>query len=231
MYCPSCGKAIADGSAFCMHCGKATGLAGTSVSSALVLSPDTPVCPKCGQIDAVRKVSSIVSAGTSRGTAPATWVGELGGHTVSGTTYKETFSSTDLAQRLSIPSEDQVKTYVEGSIPTLPPSPREMAWKAWVEAHPVLKIVRLWCRILLIISLVGIPILFLWVWLEYELIKSRLKEDLAAWETQKAQRDRFVQSKVSRIRAKFLTDLYYCFRDDVVFLTGTALSDRRACHP
>jgi hypothetical protein len=28
MFCPSCGKAIADGSAFCMHCGKATLAAG-----------------------------------------------------------------------------------------------------------------------------------------------------------------------------------------------------------
>ncbi len=100
MYCPSCGKAIADGSAFCMHCGKTTGL--TSGSRAIPTKPTfpagAPVCPNCGQIDAVQNVMGIIAAGTSTGTVPSTQVGQLGGYVVSSTVYKETYSSTVLAQ-------------------------------------------------------------------------------------------------------------------------------------
>lgn len=65
MYCPSCGKATADGSAFCMYCGKATGIDSGGVTSAVVAQPSSnaPVCPSCGQLDAVRHIKSVAGEG------------------------------------------------------------------------------------------------------------------------------------------------------------------------
>lgn len=66
MYCPSCGKAITAGSAFCMHCGRATGLvAGASNAQGGSTSlSGTPVCPNCGQMDSATKVSGLVARET-----------------------------------------------------------------------------------------------------------------------------------------------------------------------
>ncbi len=67
MYCPSCGKAIADGAAFCMHCGKPMGLDVKAVStpSSASSAPVTNalMCPSCGQMDAVGRVKGIIAQG------------------------------------------------------------------------------------------------------------------------------------------------------------------------
>ena len=73
MYCPACGKAIADGSAFCMHCGKATGLGmqptdaiqPVGIHVAQVPPANSPFCPSCGQIDEARRVIGMVAEGTA----------------------------------------------------------------------------------------------------------------------------------------------------------------------
>jgi hypothetical protein len=100
MYCPSCGKTIPDSSAFCMHCGRTTGLVAVEQQAPPrpVFPPGAPLCPNCGQIDSAQNVMGIIAAGTSSGTAPTTQVGQLGGHVISSTVYRETHSSTLLAQ-------------------------------------------------------------------------------------------------------------------------------------
>ena len=62
-----------------------------------------PVCPRCGRLDAVRKVTSIVSEGVSTGqyqsVAPVQWQGK----TYYLPVQREVVSSTVLAQRLMPP--------------------------------------------------------------------------------------------------------------------------------
>lgn len=70
MYCPACGKAIADGSAFCMFCGKPTNINQqpiTVMPAAVQTAPNAPVCPNCGQMDAVRRAEGILAEGISLG--------------------------------------------------------------------------------------------------------------------------------------------------------------------
>lgn len=82
MYCPSCGKSIAEGSTFCMHCGKPvqTMAKKTATPTALTSAPSVPICTNCGMVDAVRKASSIVQGETStmnyEVTVPAEWQGK-----------------------------------------------------------------------------------------------------------------------------------------------------------
>jgi hypothetical protein len=70
MYCPSCGKSIADGSVFCMHCGKPTGLSVPSHEGQTLPSLNTapaqarnndPICPICNQMDVVRHMRGIAA--------------------------------------------------------------------------------------------------------------------------------------------------------------------------
>ena len=139
MFCPSCGKAIAGGSAFCMHCGKPTGLAAASVelSAGLVAppQPNAPVCPSCHQLDAVRHIRGVVAEGvtlgetTSRssgyGVGIAGAVGSAGksyavsGQHYSGTTHAQTTEMTLLAARLASLSEG-LDAYVRRSMPPEP---------------------------------------------------------------------------------------------------------------
>jgi hypothetical protein len=85
-----------------MYCGKAIVLAADAPKAIFnsAFPPGAPVCPNCGQMDATQKVSAIVSAGTSKGSAPTTQVGQLGGHVISGTVYRESISATLLARKL-----------------------------------------------------------------------------------------------------------------------------------
>jgi hypothetical protein len=137
MYCPSCGKSIADGSAFCMHCGKPTGFTAqpAPVPTNAVVQPNTPVCPNCGQMDAVRHTAGVIAEGVigersvtqtygqSRG-ASATFgnaegMGTLGGSNYSGVSNTEGVAMTALATRLA-DLRKQVTNYVQ---PTMPPRP------------------------------------------------------------------------------------------------------------
>ena len=124
MYCPSCGKTIAEGSAFCMHCGKATGLMVVEpqapTGSAFPLG--APVCPKCGQIDAAQKVSAVISSGILRGSVPTTGVGTLGGQTFSATVYQDTYSATALAAKLAALSGAAVEEILSHRLTPTPPN-------------------------------------------------------------------------------------------------------------
>lgn len=105
MYCPSCGKSIAAGSAFCMHCGKPVPTASAVTQQpAAAASSEAPVCPKCRQIDAVRKVSAILATDVTRGSTPVTEHGTMADRDFSVTTYKATYSSSVLAQKLALPA-------------------------------------------------------------------------------------------------------------------------------
>ena len=136
MYCPSCGKNITNESTFCMYCGKPTGLTPSVVMSAsqrIIASPHVPVCPICGQMDKANRVSAIVSAGTSVGSTPTTQVGQLGGHTISGTVYRDTKLVSELAKKLSPPHDAELRTTVLSHMRPRP-SPKDstatVAWEA-----------------------------------------------------------------------------------------------------
>jgi hypothetical protein len=67
-----------------------------------------PVCPRCGQLDAVRKVSSIVKEGISVGSYETYMPGNLGGKTIGIPVTKEAVSITMLAQQLQPPSREKI---------------------------------------------------------------------------------------------------------------------------
>jgi hypothetical protein len=78
-----------------MHCRKPTGSVNgqLAVPERQVVSPSAPVCPNCGQMDATQKASGIIAAGMSKS------------HHVFSSPLAS--SSTDLARKLSKPSDEE----------------------------------------------------------------------------------------------------------------------------
>ncbi|MDX2159899.1 MAG: hypothetical protein SF162_01105 [bacterium] len=67
------------------------------------MSQNRVVCPKCGRADAIRKVSSIVSAGTTQYQSVGYGAADIEGETHFVDTYSHGSASTGLANRLSAP--------------------------------------------------------------------------------------------------------------------------------
>ena len=145
MYCPSCGKGIADSSAFCRYCGKSTGVeAQAEVASTTAQLANSLACPNCHQIDAVRHRNTIMGEGVraeettthsaSYGLGQATSVEfdrkfryqgiSLGSssHALSGFAQSESRSATALAAMLSAVA-DGINEYNRQFMPPEPADP------------------------------------------------------------------------------------------------------------
>lgn len=68
-----------------------------------------PICPRCGQLDAVRKVSSIVKEGVSVGEYEAYYPGQIAGKPLNIPVRKQMVSTTELAQKLKPPVKPSYK--------------------------------------------------------------------------------------------------------------------------
>lgn len=75
----------------------------------------TLVCPRCGQIDAVRKVSAIHREGISVSQYETYATGQLGDKVISWPVKKEQVSVGLLAQKLSPPSKPRYETFYYSS--------------------------------------------------------------------------------------------------------------------
>lgn len=78
-----------------------------------MLNQSSLVCPQCGQIDAVRKVTSIASEGIQVGEYQATTKLEWGGKTYYLPTTQGTASKTLLSQRLLPPLKPSMPDYIK----------------------------------------------------------------------------------------------------------------------
>jgi hypothetical protein len=193
-------------------------------------------CPKCHSQDAVQKVSSIVAGGTYETTYQMPAQGQLAGHTIYGTVTEHGTGQTELARRLSIPtSKKGWEKFASERV--------RSAGRAFEEHHPAPK--SGWARTLmwmagvcaLIGLLLGLPtacspvayqqvvplVLLLWVvafilqMAGATILQARRKE----WN--KARNMAMIQTRSGLIQGRSRVfsrwdRLYYCYRDDLVFL-------------
>jgi hypothetical protein len=182
-------------------------------------------CPRCGSQDAVQKVSSIVSGGTYETTYEMPAQGQLGGHTVYGTVQQRGMAQTALAQKLNLDPSDKYWSQFADSY-------SKQAEKAFKESQPP-PMVGFWPRALLVVGFVivlsgafFIPLAFVGlgiVWLSVRITPVERKE----WDAKLASTKEQAKQKVPQLRNKALTrwnELYYCHRDDLVFLPNEGLS-------
>jgi|GEM_PF-2637366 len=200
-------------------------------------------CPRCGSQDAVLKVSSIVSGGTYETTFEMPAQGQIGGHKFYGTVQQKGVAQTALAQKLNIPrSEKAWKALADERV--------KQAEVTYRRKNPVPKmgclypVVRLvgWLFILLgMLSWTlendpkfGVPGMLATVAVGYLLGFGLVKlaptfklSDYKAWERDLAvTKAQALQEGIQlRARASARWDrLYYCHRDDLVFLPTEGLS-------
>ncbi|HEX8597817.1 MAG TPA: hypothetical protein VF952_04795 [Chloroflexia bacterium] len=126
-------------------------------------------------------------------------------------------NATVLAQKLNYPTQDAIRRYYDLSSPPRP-SPIDLHMSKWIEAHPLVRLL----MYLGVLSLIGLP----FVIMVYKAIENNLEaahsRELEQWKADVAEHERFVQSKANRISSNW-DELYYCSRDYVVFLPGTAV--------
>lgn len=170
---------------------------------------DTSVCPHCGQLDTIRKVTSIVTEGTSvseyETTAPVHWQGK----TYFLPTKRQMTSSTVLAQKLMPPEKP--------NDPSKPSCSEQFWWGLALCTVFSITVVVLQGvlggqgnhPISTIAALIGGVTLALW----------------AGWIFSKRQREKQQHydgvelPRWERAAARW-TQLYYCARDDGVFIPG-----------
>ncbi|MBG0788298.1 MAG: hypothetical protein H0S79_24680 [Anaerolineaceae bacterium] len=121
--CKGCGGSYDDKFAFCPYCGKAKPEPPkVNLEVNMVRKPTLEDCPKCGNDANIQKVSSIVSAGTSRGTNHSTSTGSTqyrtsdgtraGNSTTSSSTVSRSLHQSDLAKMLRPPTAPVKKDLV-----------------------------------------------------------------------------------------------------------------------
>lgn len=202
-------------------------------------------CPRCGSQDAVQKVSSIVSGGTYETTYEVPAQGQLAGHTIYGTVQQRGMAQTALAQKLNIDRSDKAwntfatervkqaqKTYQEERpAPKKGCLPQVFSGSGWLTLGLVgLSLPELcggvtgenllvWLAAIAIGVLLGVGFL----WLARKLTPPERKK----WEADLAATRANTPKETAQIRAKTFSRwerLYYCHRDDLVFLPEEHLS-------
>jgi hypothetical protein len=204
------------------------------------------LCPKCWKDDQVQKVSAIVTSGTYITTYQVPAQGQIAGRTIYGTVQQTGTGQSELAQILGMPDEKDWKQWREKQ-----PSGLEIRKEYdRLHPSPIKESkVQMGCTILGLLGIVlgivvigllqeptmgcGLMLLFplsLGVsWSLYQIFTS--KEKKQAWKAWKDERKEYLKSQESDLvgrlegiqtRATSRFDkLYYCYRDDVIFLPGT----------
>lgn len=106
-------------------------------------SPVFLSCPRCGQMDSARKVSSIVQEGTSTGSYQGMVPVQLQGKTIYVPTQLGTTSASLLAQKLTPPEQ--------------PPEPKKEDYPiAGAVALVILSLILLYARVLIVEAILGL---------------------------------------------------------------------------
>ncbi|MBM4460805.1 MAG: hypothetical protein FJ011_24110 [Chloroflexi bacterium] len=205
-------------------------------------------CPRCGNQDAVQKVSSIVSGGTYETNYEMPAQGQLGGHKFYGTVQQRGVAQTALAQKLNIDRSDKSWKAFANERATA-------AVKAFRDGNPApkkgcLPQILPWLYLpgclltMFIIALVGqslygtdfdmmaafVIAVFIWLlpgWGLSKLSRKILPPERKKWEADLANTKEEALAEAAHIKSRTFTRwerLYYCHRDDLVFLPEEHLS-------
>lgn len=204
------------------------------------------LCPKCWKDDQVQKVSAIVTSGTYTTTYQVPAQGQIAGHTIYGTVQQTGTGRSELAQILGMPSEKDWKQWREKQpsglemrkeYDKLHPSPIGesklqmgcvilgfLGVGLGIIVIGLLQQPALGCGLMLLL-----PLSLGFSWLLYQIFTS--KEKKQAWKAWKDDRREYLKSQegdltrqldgIQRRATRQFDSLYYCYRDDVVFLPGT----------
>ena len=208
------------------------------------------LCPKCSKDDQVQKVTSIVASGTYTTTSQVPAQGEVAGHKIYGTVEQTGIGRTELAQVLSTPTGKEWEklrekrthwTEMMNEYERLHPRPvkeRNYGFRVgclflgsvatlygllamFTESNSFQEFASLFLgTIILLLASIGVAKVI------YELSNSK---EYKEWDRA---RNKYRISQKGNLR-KTLDDiqkqstsnfnrLYYCYRDDVVFLPGTS---------
>ena len=198
-----------------------THTSGDSLTARMMDPFNPPICPSCGQLDQVQKVSAVVAAGTTSSTSiGAMPVYEPGitrtgldgqaftppGHVIYRPTVGVTHSTTTLARRLTLPAR----------FPPPPPRPRAYIVQHLLLAAAVWMLPAAWLVNApawgMIGSLVAIPytVPIVRAFLrKRDRVAVKHTESVAEW---KVNREAYLRAREEWPRA------YYCFRCDRVFV-------------
>jgi hypothetical protein len=170
------------------------------------MTPQDYRCPQCGQIDAVSKVSALVSSGTA------------------------TYSQTNLASRLSFPFS-----------PPSQPDPYESPWGCGYVGCLILAVVLAIVVSYLVLSVLGgggvgvqliIPSVLVFVVLVVIATNRTAREARNRKESVEAAHQRWAVAKQRWERAGMAWHkLYYCSRNDIVFLPPERPGERTIYAP
>jgi hypothetical protein len=209
------------------------------------------LCPKCSKDDQVQKVTAIVASGTYTTTSQVPAQGEIAGHKFYGTVQQTGTGRTELSQVLSMPTEKDWGKWKEkrthwtemmNEYERLHPRPvgKERNYNLRVGCLALGFIGTLFAFLALLsesrsfqdyiylglcystplIAAIGVAKAI------YELSNPKEYKDwdkarVEYTKTQKANLARTINDLQKQSTSKF-NSLYYCFRDDVVFLPGTS---------
>ncbi len=186
-------------------------------------------CPKCNSQDAVQKVTSIVSGGTFQTTHNVPVKSQWGGHTFYGTVSETVTEKTELARKLSKPTEKDWKKVKTGE--------KSLIMQNYLKLHPEPGpeknyTLRVFTSLIGIVSLpvsglllagnnqLGLYVLLLFpisLFIRKLIFEISNSQEYKQWYKE-------TQQLVTDLRRESETKynmLYYCHRDDTVFLLGT----------
>lgn len=191
--CIGCGKALIVGARFCGDCGLETGNHTSSIAKSSTPVAKIEVCPKCGQVDTVAKVSGIVSQK----------VHQPRGHGDSG--YVVT--SIDSVPQLKLAEPYEYRPFITLikvlAVPLFLSIPLDLAvvipalagdFTFFMEVFPIV-----W-KIAVIVAIIAM----LHHFVRGSRLRSRAVVEAQCWPRRKSGWDK----------------LYYCYRDDLVFVDG-----------
>lgn len=150
-------------------------------------------CPRCTQSDQIRKVSTVVREGTASRPSEYWTSGALP------TPYGPVTTRTDLARQLTMPAPPRVSRSLGGEIGC----GFGVVFILWLVVGSIFAVLRLipLAVILDVLLLAGLV-----VWIVFAVRRHSEEKDMVA-----------AQNKQWPAMERVWNDLYYCFRDDIVF--------------
>jgi hypothetical protein len=171
------------------------------------------ICPICQKDDAIRKVSTVSSAGHSTGTfsGPTVGVDSYGGDwpLAGGYTTLSGSVSTLLAQKLSPPAEPKGLSCIIWGLAIYPGFPIIVAIPGAIVLVPLTSLVPQFPNLETVFSIVAI----IWLIISIPLTTFFYFRYIKRHHDAKLAREKHRY----QIQKDFWDNLYYCFRDDVVF--------------
>lgn len=243
VYCGQCGSRNPTSNKFCGNCGAVLNVMQESLPdpTPMRLASHPNACPKCGNIDQIQKLSTIITSGTRKTSGVSATMGEtnLAGsqrHYAQGTGYvgsSEVSGKAFSASSTLIDATEQSELAKRLSPPPKPqePAPKRPGFGEWFSTAGGIVAILVgiagaawlagpWGVIGGIVGFIGGVVAASFLAFQFENLVFGTSTELAQIEFER-ETEKYAKDMAGWEKARQRWDtMYYCYRDDVVFVPG-----------